>query len=109
MSTLTELRDRVANAAGPDLELDMAILSAFSLPPSRLGHRMRFTASLDAVLALAEKVTPGWYWYVNSSNRALTRDTKLGGISGYAEATTPALALLFAVLNALVARAGEPG
>lgn len=88
MSTLTELRDRVAALKGPDREVDEAVFM-LDRGYTRLSHdpydsagprcyawseagyvgeiNSRFpayTASVDAVLSLIERTLPGWFWDV---------------------------------------------
>lgn len=78
-STIADLRLRVASATGPDRELDAAIAAAFGAEArivGKLGYRMRsapwlewsgrnwhdlpsYTASVDAALALVERLRPG--------------------------------------------------
>jgi len=113
--TLSDLLARVEAATGPDRELDDAIVELM-FGKSMLvitedagtvwrNHKAPFyTASIDAALALAERVLPdheiemfqlfhGNGWGVNF--RAKHIDT--------AYAPTPALALIAAILKALIA------
>ena len=69
-----------------------------------------FTASLDAALALAERVLPGSDWNVCHEEGELKahlwpRGTYIGGHEGVAQ--TPALALVAAILKAMIATQGE--
>ena len=66
---LTALRERVSGLSGPDREVDFTIGALWPDPPfnltaATLRNRKppcpEFTTSLDAVLALVERVLPGW-------------------------------------------------
>lgn len=146
MSTLGELIARVEGATRKDLRLADDILFAtghtFSLAfLSDTGWKFRgvslaarevdVTASLDAALALCERVLPGWLPSVEK-RRGLSPPTPTGAspvdISGHpgwevwtaralltagdhhtANAPTPALALILAMLRALASTPeGEP-
>ena len=140
---MTTLLSRVLAATGPDRELDAAICVALmdvsdaeyfklgAVKPSNAHVDWRvdlvndtgvvrsmppdhYTASLDAALALCERVLPGVspavgqnvhhiYWHARLS----TLDEKDAPITaGEASASTPALALLAAILKAMEARDG---
>ena len=69
------------------------------------------TTSLDAALALAERVLPGWLWQVTTITTAIggirkpfavvmNPDDDNDDIRTFGEATTPALALCIAILKA---------
>lgn len=72
MTRLTELRDRIAGATGPDRELDRAIWDTFIVPlaPATFsgddafgiaplqGQGTDFTDSVDLVLSLATSILP---------------------------------------------------
>ena len=60
-----------------------------------------FTESLDAAVALCERVLPGYEWTVDKSGG---RGFAGVGQSFNEEAATPAIALLIAILTALEAR-----
>lgn len=137
--SLSDLIARVEAATGPDRELDglmevaarWAQASSVGLKPE---HRARwecdaqgwvrsqgtiypaatFTASLDAALALVERVLPGWFVGLQQNRfvgdeRRWTAYITLN--DGEHEATTyaPALALLAALLRALQAKASAEG
>lgn len=68
-----------------------------NLPP-------HLTASLDATVALCERVLPGYDWTVDKSGG---RGFAGVGQSFNEEAATPAIALIIAILTALEARDGE--
>lgn len=126
MTNLTTLRDRIAEAKGPDRELDGAITRHFKLTrqtdfntglliwnigkakyPSLDDEHPDFTASVDACLALIEKVLPG-----RQVNLHIYSDTMAVAYFGAREEyrhsddiLQPApLALLLALFNALEAK-----
>ena len=74
-----ELLARVEAAAGPDRELDSSIAllcgwthevnhaedyECWRNPDGKACYLPRYTASIDAALALVERVLPGWMWRV---------------------------------------------
>lgn len=63
----------------------------------------RFTASLDAAIALVERVLPGWDYIIGHTNGGLTIYAQVGSREMYFGAT-PAIALCIALLRALEAR-----
>lgn len=103
MTALPDLLARVRAASGPDRELDAAIMSAFyaSTPP------YEFFRSVDAALALIERVLPGY--------RKSVVDLRPDPCEAYAwlpgwthnikgDGATPALALVAALLAAVIDR-----
>ena len=69
----------------------------------------RFTTSLDAALALAERVLPGWHWeldnvggspYAANLTNPVGRFLICGDTEVYSTAPTTALALCIAILKA---------
>lgn len=131
MGDLNALLERVRAASGPDRNLDLAIHMA--LEPANyapgwawddLGRPPHLTASLDATVALVERVLPGWQFalagpwkWAEHTPRAgqpiwyaeVARDSEDDGL-GYKEmndlsyrGATPALALISALLSALLA------
>ena len=121
------LLERVEAASGPDRELDAVLWLAFTPGATRrtlhVPHWQRpydidetrdekgrliivpsYTSSLDAALALVERVLPGWLWMVASAdppNRLPARvELWTGDEEVRASAATPALALLAALLKA---------
>lgn len=115
---LADLLARVEGASGPDRALDKAILMALGQWAPVMTNQpwtvARLTASLDAALALTERVLPGWtiagigqddskLWHVElreghqtSYRRVVLSHMTLRG------SPTPALALLAALLKALI-------
>lgn len=57
------------------------------------------TTSLDAALALAERLFPDWDWIIGRTNGGLTIHCQFGG-KDYVFGNTPALALCAAVIRA---------
>jgi hypothetical protein len=91
MTDLSELLERVRNAKGPDREIDGDIAQAFEVAPSYLPRitdagrswlwaefvepdtwdtweAPEYTASIDAALALVERVLPSWTTDVHSGD-----------------------------------------
>lgn len=126
MAELQALLARVEAATGPDRALSNAIRAALFPPKAEVieheGHLVTLpagwgsgfepdlTGSLDAALALVERVLPGWELELTSEFRddAVIWRVMLGdplrGMDG--ESSTPALALLAALLRALVSDNG---
>jgi hypothetical protein len=63
ISKLRELLDRVESATGHDPRLDHVINGLF--PDCELGAPY-YTGSIDAAVALCERVLPGWAWKVGT-------------------------------------------
>lgn len=128
---LTELIARLEAATGPDRVLDRdlyALLEDAELRPWRPGARKcwwyargsdrvlqcsdgtaLYTASIDAALALVERVLPGWLVSImigHGKAVAHVRDKSIlapDKIEGDGYAVTPALAVLLALLRAVEA------
>lgn len=132
---LQVLLERVKAASGPDREMDAAVWLALEPGVTRKqwsyihtasGQECRmdetrdatgrlivvpsFTASIDAALALVEKVQPATMWAVGNMEMGpfcrLVAPTRGGGyVGGYyeANANTEPLAILAALLTALAA------
>ena len=127
MSALKELLERVEKAEGPDRELDGAIADALGLAPDNLTRVSatyyeytpdpdkgwweagRYTASIDAAVALVEKKLPGCALAIGTMKFIqpgvpwATIWTTGGDPKWNADAKTPALALIAALLKALIA------
>lgn len=121
MKDLADLIERIGGATGPDRRLDGAIAIALT-PGARTwirglagGYKVgdehkvadAFTASLDAALALVERVLPGWFIGVQQ-NRGVPAENAWSGILCPEDgdeveitAPTPALALLSSMLRAV--------
>ncbi len=70
VSDMVELLRRVEAATGPDRKLDRALAALFGADVTQVGtntiHRIgAYTASIDAALALVERMLPGWYWRID--------------------------------------------
>lgn len=122
MSSLTELREKVERASGPDRELDLSIYALLdpaepSLALHKLNRLPAITASIDAALALVEQKLPGWVWQLSKidgvPSRAplpdceasvwipSVRTQKLRVERANGQGATPPLAILSALLRAL--------
>jgi hypothetical protein len=124
VTDLTELLERVKTATGSDRMLDLAIAQALNQPWQYTGEPpqeifcARFTSSLDAALALVERVFPAAHWATGTVPDAGWQDAKPGEFYAstgakwterhYGTGKTPALALLAALLSALAAQ-GDVG
>lgn len=143
-SALQALLTRAENATGPDREIDGGIWKALTEktgdvwsdnivgdvwhlqdPQDTIAYEPPpyITASIDAALALCERMLPGWAWQVSKiegvPSRAPTRDCEvrlwLPGIRTQglpvetvtADAATPALAILAATVRAILAQPAE--
>lgn len=106
VETLEALIARVEKCTGPDREIDQQVWQMFDTP-NPIWHD-RYTASLDAVVALVEWEFPehSCPWTVRQAlgGRQYYADIE-GGEDFYCEAyaSTPALALLLAFLRAKAA------
>lgn len=105
-SKLTELIDQVKAAKGPSMGLDDDIRSVLN-DGYQNGRLSPYTASIDAALALTERVLPGAEMHItlnhpkNDWQTASIRVAPLKLVSGE-EATLP-LAIIAATLSALIA------
>lgn len=120
---LQDLLRRVESAAGPSIDLNADILRSFGWTMAG-GHVFdpdglrEFSvplpvASLDAALALVERVLPGWEFAIEverSTDGPTIWRVEMGDpLRGWqSEAPTPALALCIALLRALIARSAKP-
>lgn len=113
MSDLQELLARVEGAAHGSLNLDVAIMDLV-WPDWRAeeDHSLHFvTSSVDAALALAERVLRGWSWMVISRGYRdgvyqggpgcwMASPLSSGGWDVEVFGKTPALALVAAIIKA---------
>ncbi len=103
LEQLQSLRDRVAQATGPDREIDAEI---WRRTKTHEMYDCKFTASIDAALAWVERV--GCYMISLEWDRLGVmahvghRDEALNSWKG--NASTPALAIILAGLDALIAK-----
>ena len=111
---LEPLVKRVGRASGADPALDAAISAAIiEAEPSLSGEAGKppaaLTASLDAALAMAERVLPDWTWKLNQIDKGTkhykcTFEPRKGSPArGYSERSA-ALAVIDALLRALLDR-----
>lgn len=115
--TLTAFLARLEAAEGPNRVLDADIKRY--LAPTERGYNQvspPYTASLDAALALCERVLPKSGWGLQSNTkgqRGQPRDCFWATVGMYepgrydGAASTPALALLSALLRALIANEAQ--
>lgn len=117
--TLQALLERVEKADWPQ---DMVLYSPFVDEAARtLGFEkdsddawcfhLALQGSLDAAVALVEKMLPGWAWGVHVNLRAVggflahvTERSPIRPMPNIGAAPTPALALIAALLRALIAQ-----
>lgn len=145
LQELQSLLERVEKAAGPDREIDAAAFQGFDpdfpegalqmhagfIDPANFAtgpytsvKAPRYTASIDAALALVERVLPGSLWHVNRPAEWKGKTKKRRGVlvpafegyislgtignadyvSGSAMGHNPALAILAALLKAMIAQ-----
>jgi hypothetical protein len=118
---LQELLARVEKAEGPDRELEVRLHSIDPACGRIPVSQTYYTASLDAALALVERVLPGSYVELSGPRKYLHIPTPVpnrwkayiatfnhdGDKTGWA--ATPALALLAALLRALISTHSEEG
>jgi hypothetical protein len=141
---LADLLARVEAAEGPNFELECSIFEALAMPTEWFGSPVTshfrmgggygfntsdgfrhldclkapaYTASLDAALALVERVKPGWgvrmdihpgSTEASVEPRWKSLDVPRDQSFWAATLPTPALALLAALLKALIAEAASP-
>lgn len=113
MTDLSELIERVRAATGPDRELDAAVLKHFGFHSwiGRMSYHdaplwidfgsSEITASIDAAIALAERVLPGRALVVRNSGYAELQHPRNRRFDSFAHGHTPAIAITLATLLAL--------
>lgn len=126
LSELTALRDRVIAATGPDRELDAALYTIVYFPEYsaddagaqaaiRVNLEYRpppcYTASVDAALALCERMLPGWARGFDAGSKTIIAfvdphdfEDRFSGARYTATGAAEPLAILAAILNALIAK-----
>lgn len=111
MTDLRELEKRLEDATGPSQTLDRQINDTLGLPP--IGYP-RFTSSLDAAVALVERIFPEreWALSVDKENGKACADVaddvwdeSFENIRAFSKA--PPLALCLALVRALIAAKGD--
>ena len=121
--SLRSILERVEAADGADREIDFAIAEALDgVNRVSSAARLRYTASLDAAVALVQKMLPLWLISISQIDRTQSYDPVSGWCAelkpsrlargtpvddGYGE--TPALALIAALLRALDASPPHSG
>lgn len=117
--SITSLIEKLEGADVGSVELDARIYSHLNCtlmsrradykprrrwPDGSVTLQRKVTTSLDAALALAERVLPGWAWDVARESSGLYRaglyKPKSSFMVAVSEKSTPALALCAAVLRA---------
>lgn len=114
-----ELVARLEAASVGSRDIDQLIDMAFPTDGAPPGYRWaldlipRYTTSLDAALALAERVLPGWHWGLSKTGACLLDDKEETEVRVNIAHKAPALALCIAILKARTAAetgaAGEAG
>lgn len=117
---MIELAERCERGSGWNSALDKAIMRALGYSWRGMDYwhddgetiwkgRTCFTASLDASVALLERVLPGWWWALNQEGESVfaVHVWRLM-VDARGEATSPARALLAAILRALAAKDETP-
>lgn len=118
---LLALAERVEGGSGEDRRIDYEVFTTFAVRDAakfwdpKSGHH--YTTSLDAVVALLERVLPGWHGNVEvgavlrdeakAHSAVLIDPTENPDLFQQSEAKTPARALLAAVLRALATQEGQ--
>jgi len=115
------LIDRLSKLDGPDREVDAEIDRAFGLnvdigaltgpwtdypKPGHYRETSRYTASVDAAIALAERGLPGWTWTLYPTYSEV-RYTKSPAKGRSAHGANTAIALCIAILRAKEASHGQ--
>lgn len=104
---LAKLGSRIEQATGPSDQMDQAISAAFD-GDDKDSAVPAYTASVDACIALIQRVLPAWHWHVGHGPMgivpyaSMTQNTKSADPL-HVEATAPTvpLALLGALFKAL--------
>lgn len=114
--TLEALLKRVEEAGGGSRDLDRDIWQAFDAAAAGAPHGEMpgtfYTSSIDAALALVERVLPGWTYALDNAGRTFHcelnsntgRFLLQGDIERHASAPAAPLAILIAMLHALIAQ-----
>jgi hypothetical protein len=136
IATLQSLLSRVEAATGPDRKIDLDVARALVPdlvdPPITINLYLtgrevrapefilwRYTASVDACIALADRVLPGWWWSIERFGGAHPRRgffmarmftavmPEEREIKELASANTASLAMLACILRAKIALAEQ--
>ena len=113
MTAPTDIIARLESATGSNFKLDWDIhrmfdpkhAERFDIPPN-------YTSSLDAAIALCERVLPGWAWRVTRKvngdfSASMHGDIMRGEYAEGEHQSTPAIALTLAASRAMAAKEGE--
>ena len=119
MTDRAELLSKLEAATGPDMDLDAALAefagAQIKREPKPRNWRVaekragpwrnlpRYTSSIDAALALVERLLPGFDYILEHTNGGLTISCLLGTADPDKRAfgATPSLAILIALLRSL--------
>lgn len=111
LEKLRELLARVESAAEPLIELDREIGGILEAALVNIVEPPRYTSSIDAAVALCERVLPGWKWAVRNCSGGPTASVHHGSETPNvwnktkaARSSTPALAFCAAILRAKIAQ-----
>lgn len=97
-----DMRTKRPGRYGPLSEMPMDCWTDYDAICHHIGAQP-YTASLDAAVALCERVLPGWGWLRNPDG-AMAVKPALGTGAAWSAHPIPAIALLIAILTALEAR-----
>lgn len=111
MSLIERLEAAEVGSRELDAAIWYALIETCGGKPDKdmIGRWPDYTTSLDAALALAERVLPGWHWeldnvggspYAANLTNPVGRFLICGDTEVYSTAPTPALALCIAILKA---------
>lgn len=107
LKALRGLEKRLAEAKGPSNELDWDIHEMFG-DGATVAAVSRYTSSLDAAIALVERVLPDWHASIQGVNLAWSarlNPTAYGKVGdSFANHSSPALALCLALVRALISQ-----
>lgn len=121
VNDIDALLERVKAATGPDRELDDAILKSLNIHSwaGRMSYPelpmwvdfgpSNITGSIDAALALTQRVLPGWHWSIYDTDGRGRKNCQVETPDHQGEpfdgvATTAPLAIIAATLSALTNR-----
>ena len=106
MTDLRELEKRLEEATGGSEDLNIEILHVLH-DHGGFAREMvvvpNFTGSLDAAVALVERILPAWIWDVTSTGQAWVMHHETSE-QHCADAKTPPVALCLALIRALIAK-----
>lgn len=104
MTKHTELIARLEALTGPDRKVDAEIGVILHIhPPGGGWLSHEYTGSIDAAVALCERVLPGWRYIICPIFAEVKHPEKMM-LDRYGHGANPAIALLIATLKALDAK-----